>query len=123
RDLVLDRAAGVKQIIMPPAVTLGPVNKFLPIIDKEKRFVFDVCVQPLLDKRLDLTRHGIGNAHVDTFHVAARTIEIQFVRSVAEPSWLDSGRLRASALLLLLLLLLILLTCAVDLYGAGPLTV
>ena len=75
-DLILQRAAAVEEIVMPPSVALRPVDQLLPVVDQPERLGFDVGVQPLFDQRLHFARRGVGDADVNAVHVAAGAAEI-----------------------------------------------
>src|SRR5262245_17159029 len=75
-DLVLQRAAAVEEIIMPPAVALRPMDKLLPVVDQPEWLGFDIGVQPLFDQRLHFARRSVGDADVNAMHVAAGAAEI-----------------------------------------------
>ena len=54
-DAVLERAGrGVVEVVVPPAVALGPEHEFAAVAGEAQRLGLDVGVEPLLDERLDV---------------------------------------------------------------------
>jgi hypothetical protein len=86
RDLVLQLAVRVEQVVVAPAVALGPVNQLLAVVDQEEGPRLHVRVQPLLDERLHLAGGRVGHAHVDAVQVAARPPEVQLAGGRGHPA-------------------------------------
>src|SRR4029079_17771749 len=92
-DAVLQRAAvRVIEVIVSPAVALGPVQQVLAVVDQAQRARLDVGVHPFFDDRLDLARRRIGDAHVKALHVAAQPREVDLVGARAQPFRRHAGR-------------------------------
>src|SRR4029079_11251669 len=80
--------------VVPPPVALRPVQQVLAVVDETQRPRLDVGVEPLFDDYLHVAARCVGDAHVETFHVAAQPREIDLVARRAQPL---RGHARAGA--------------------------
>ena len=79
RDLRLQLAGAVIQVIMAPAVAFRPPDHLLSAVDQAQGLDFDVGIEDLLDEYLDLARFGVGQANVVAVQVAALAAEVELV--------------------------------------------
>jgi hypothetical protein len=94
RELRLELALAVIEIIMAPAVPLGPPDDLLAAAEEARRLDLDIGVETFLDEDLDLARGRVGDAELVAVEVAGLAAEIELVRRVGEPL----GRRRELAL-------------------------
>ena len=84
-DLVLQLAGAVVEVIMAPAVALGPPDHLLAAVDEAQGLDVDVGVEDFLDEDLDLARGRVGQADVVAVQVAALAAEVELVGRVGQP--------------------------------------
>ncbi len=89
-QLGLELAVAVVEVVVAPAVALGPPQHLFAAAEEPQVLVFDVGVQALLDEDLDLARGRVGDAGLEAVEVARLAAEIELVGRVGEP--LGGGR-------------------------------
>src|SRR4051812_18738696 len=85
-DAVLQRPrVRVVEIVVAPAVALGPEEQVLPVVHEAQRLGLDIGVEALFDDRAHFARVRVGDADVEALHVAAQAREVDLVRGGAQP--------------------------------------
>src|SRR4051812_1552864 len=85
-DAVLQRPrVRVVEIIVAPAVALGPEEQVLPVVHEAQRLGLDIGVEALFDDRVHFAGVGVGDADVEALHVSAQAREVDLVGGGAQP--------------------------------------
>jgi hypothetical protein len=81
-ELGLELALAVVEVVVAPAVALGPPDHLLSAAEEAQGLEIDVGVETLLDKDLDLARGRVGQADLVAVEVAGLAAEIELVGRV-----------------------------------------
>src|SRR3954465_10148201 len=85
-DAVLQRPrVRVVEIIVAPAVALGPEEQVLPVVHEAQRLGLDIGVEALFADRVHFAGVGVGDADVEALHVSAQAREVDLVGGGAQP--------------------------------------
>ena len=82
RELGLELAVAVIEVVVAPAVALGPPDHLLAAAEEPQVLGLDVGVEALLDEDLDLARRRVGDADVVAVEVARLAAEVELVGRV-----------------------------------------